>query len=105
MPEPQILASLIGAVAAISGTFLGGLFTWLAQRDAKQRAQDRAWIEKLEKEVVARIEEETVAVNWIIELRNMNDHANHIKVLLRDKTERESLTQSRPQMKRSDFRR
>lgn len=99
--EKEILSAVIAAGAAISGAVLGGLFPWLTQRDEKARDRAAKRIERLEKEVRARIALEKAAVEWIVELRDKGEEGTGVKRELRSRAQEK--TGLRPKMAESDL--
>lgn len=88
--EKEVVASIIAGSAGVAGAIVGGLFSWLLQRDTKAREGDRKRIEKLRKEVRARIALEKAAVKWIAELKNIEGEGVGVKRELRDRTQQQS---------------
>jgi hypothetical protein len=89
--EKEVVASIIAGSAGVAGATVGALFSWLLQRDTKARERDRKWIEKLEKEVRARIALEKAAVKWIAELKNIEGEGVGVKRELRNRQQQSGL--------------
>jgi len=99
--DTNILAAIIAGSAAIAGAALGGLFPWLSQRDQKARERATKRIERLEKEVRARIALEKAAVEWIVELRGHGEQGAGVQRELRQRAQ--DKTGLRPRMSYSDL--
>ena len=99
--DTNILAAIIAGSAAIAGAAVGGLFPWLSQRDQKARERATKRIERLEKEVRARIALEKAAVEWIVELRRKGEQGAGVQRELRQRAQ--DKTGLRPRMSDSDL--
>jgi len=99
--DTNIFAAIIAGSAAIAGAAVGGLFPWLSQRDQKARERATKRIERLEKEVRARIALEKAAVEWIVELRGQGEQGAGVQRELRQRAQ--DKTGLRPKMSDSDL--
>jgi hypothetical protein len=99
--ETEVVTAISAAIAAVAGALLGGLFPWLTQRNTEVRIRQAMRIERLEKEVRARIALEKAAVDWLVELRNKGEEGAGVKRELRNRAQQR--TGLRPKMSESDF--
>jgi hypothetical protein len=76
--ETEVVTAISAAIAAVAGALLGGLFPWLTQRNTEVRIRQAMRIERLEKEVRARIALEKAAVDWLVELRNKGEEGREL---------------------------
>ena len=99
----EVITAIIAATAAVVGASLGALLTWLTQRDQKARERDSDRIAALKNEVLARIELEEAAVEWIVDLKNTGEKGVGVKRALRDRVEEK--TGLRPKMSKAQLKR
>jgi hypothetical protein len=99
--DSNLLAAIVAGGAAIAGAAIGGLFPWLSQRDQKARERDAKRIKRLENEVRARIALEKAAIDWIVELRGMEEQGAGVQRTLRRRAQEK--TGLRPKMSDSQL--
>jgi hypothetical protein len=74
MDKEEVLV-IIGSATTVAVAIGGWIFSWAMQRDAKTRDRLQKRVAKFEQEVLARIEVEKSASEWIAELSNLTPRA------------------------------
>lgn len=95
--EKEVLVAIIGSITTVGVAAGGWMFAWYVQKESKRREREVELIERLRKEVLARIELEEDAIKWLAELTQRPQNA--VKLEVRERAEKR--TDQRPTMSKS----